>query len=97
MTWLDLFRKYVGRTTAGAPSNAERARVLREATLDELVAAGLCECGERLDAHRPVPEPPRITSWMTLRSLDQSLSGIARANAAQGWSLDSGSHFRNTR
>lgn len=97
MTMRGLVSKYLGRHTPGRVTNAERRIVLRDATLDELVAISTCECGQPLASHRAVADPPRISSWMTQRSLDQSLSGIARANAAQGWSIDSASHYANTR
>jgi hypothetical protein len=97
MTMRGLVAKYLGRHTPGRVTNAERRTVLREASLDELLAIGTCECGQSLETHRPVADPPRITSWMTLRSLDQSLSGVARQNASQGWSIKSEAHYENTR
>ncbi|MCI0581410.1 MAG: hypothetical protein L0227_00705 [Chloroflexi bacterium] len=44
---------------------------------DGFEAAGLCECGQPLADHPPLPRPPRLRSWMSTRSLDQ----VRRANA----------------
>lgn len=92
-----LVAKYLGRHTPGRVTNAERAAVLREATLDECLGLGLCECGSPLATHPAVAAPPTVQSWMTLHSVNYSLSSVARQNASQGWSLKSDAHFENTR
>lgn len=44
---------------------------LTEASMEELEAADLCECGQRLSTHPPLPIPKPLESWASRRSFDK--------------------------
>lgn len=90
MSFADLLRLHGHRNgRPGAPSKAERARILRDATLDECLAAGFCECGTPLDAHPPLPSPGPLRSWASAHALDATLSenGTRAVAMANQWHL----------
>ncbi len=41
-------------------------------TFDELEAAGLCDCGQPLATHTPLPKPGPLTSWKASRTRDEA-------------------------
>lgn len=78
-----LVAKYLGRHTPGRVSRAERAAVLREASLDELVAIGTCECGQPLSTHPPIAHPGPLCSWASARALDADKSRNGQLGTTQ--------------
>jgi len=55
---------------------------LRDATIDECLAIGRCECGQRLEDHDPLPKP-RPISAKTQRRSDVGWRSGRRWTAAQ--------------
>lgn len=70
-----------------AVSELEAVRAL---TFEQLVEIGLCECGQWLDHHDPVPVPAKIQSWHAIRHTDQpwrnTITGRALSPAQLEWS-----------
>jgi hypothetical protein len=65
---------------------------------DELLVAGVCECGCDLDEHPPLASARPLRSWMAERNERRDLApemvGRIR-NGGQSWSIRSSMHRRN--